>query len=238
MPRPPRIEYPGALYHVTSRGNKKETIFKTDEDRLLFLNFLYTNTRSFDWVCHAYCLMDNHYHLLIETRNPNLSIGMRQLNGNYTRNYNTRHDTIGHLFQGRFKAFILEKEAYFLEVARYIVLNPVRAGMVIHPSEWDWSSYNATVTGSGAQQCLDSAFLLSLFSSNLSEARRRYGCFIQDGIGHLSPFTQVQHGVILGTSQFVTEMLGRIVSGREVSGSDLTPGHEVSGLNLTPIPRD
>ena len=133
MARPLRIEFPGALYHVTSRGNARQRVFRDDEDREMFLATLAWVVERFGWRCHAYCLMDNHIHLLIETPQPNLSRGMRQLNGVYTQPFNRRHRKVGHLFQGRFKAVLVEKERYLLELARYIVLNPVRAKMVKTP---------------------------------------------------------------------------------------------------------
>ena len=126
MARPLRIEYPGAVYHVTSRGNARKKIFLDDIDRDEFLATLGWVVERFGWGCHAYCLMDNHFHLLIETPKPNLSLGMRQLNGVYTQRFNRRHKRVGHLFQGRFKAILVERDSYLLELARYIVLNPVR----------------------------------------------------------------------------------------------------------------
>lgn len=126
MARPLRLEFPGAVYHITSRGNEKNPIFLSNKDRTLFLNTLEKTIDKYKWVCHAYCLMDNHYHLLIDTPLPNLSSGMRQLNSVYTQAFNKRHKRIGHLYQGRFKAIVIDKESYLLEVARYVVLNPVR----------------------------------------------------------------------------------------------------------------
>ena len=123
MARQLRIEFPGALYHVTSRGNALQRVFRDDEDRKTFLATLAWVVERFRWRCHAYCLMDNHIHLLIEIPQPNLSRGMRQLNGVYTQRFHRRHRQVGHLFQGRFKAILLEKEGYLLELARYIVLN-------------------------------------------------------------------------------------------------------------------
>jgi putative transposase len=128
MARPLRIEYDGAFYHLTSRGNERKAIFKDDTDRQLFLDSLSQVTERFHWLCHAYCLMDNHYHLVVETPDANLSQGMRQLNGVYTQAYNRRHRRVGHLFQGRFKGILVQKESHFLEVCRYVVLNPVAAG--------------------------------------------------------------------------------------------------------------
>jgi REP element-mobilizing transposase RayT len=139
MARPLRIEYPGAVYHITSRGNAYQDVFLDDADRERFLEVLKQTVDRFNWLCHAYCLMMNHYHLLIETVDPTLSRGMRQLNGVYTQAFNRRHERVGHLFQGRYKAILVEKETYLLELSRYIVLNPVRAKMVKKPEEWEWS---------------------------------------------------------------------------------------------------
>ena len=153
MSRPLRIEFSGALYHVTARGNRRESIFLDDGDQARFLDVLGEVCRHFNWQLHAYCLMTNHYHLLIETPDGNLSKGMRQLNGVYTQRFNRTHGRVGHVFQGRFKGILVQKESYLLELARYIVLNPVRAGMVPFAQDWPWSSYRATVglASSGGQ---------------------------------------------------------------------------------------
>ena len=145
MARPLRIEFADAFYHITSRGDRREAIYEDDEDRKAFLNILAEVVARYNWICHAFCLMTNHYHLLIETVDGNLSQGMRQLNGVYTQASNRRHRRVGHLFQGRFKGILVDKEAYLLELSRYVVLNPVRAGMVESPEQWPWSSYRAMV---------------------------------------------------------------------------------------------
>jgi putative transposase len=135
MTRPVRIEFSGALYHVTSRGDRKEAIYEDDVDRERFLEILGEVVRVWNWTCHAFCLMTNHYHLVIETPDGNLSKGMRQLNGVYTQASNRRHGRVGRLFQGRYKAILVDGDAYLLELTRYVVLNPVRAGMFRHPGE-------------------------------------------------------------------------------------------------------
>lgn len=146
MTRPLRLEFPNALYHVTSRGDRREDIFDDDDDRLRFLEILGTVVTNYHWLCHGYCLMNNHYHLVIETLDSNLSKGMRQLNGVYTQASNRRHKRSGHLFQGRYKAILVDKDPYLLELVRYVVLNPVRAkGMVRRLEDWPWSSYWAMV---------------------------------------------------------------------------------------------
>ena len=129
MARQLRIEYPGGVYHVTGRGNARQDVFLDNEDRQSFLDLLQKVNKRFNWLCHAYCLMDNHYHLLIETPEGNLSQGMRQVGGVYTQTFNRRHGMVGHLFQGRFKSILVEKDSHLLELCRYVVLNPVRAGM-------------------------------------------------------------------------------------------------------------
>ncbi|SFJ04736.1 transposase [Nitrosomonas sp. Nm34] len=130
MARPLRIEAPGGLYHVTSRGDRREEIYLDDSDRAYWLVLFGQVCKRFNWICYAYCLMDNHYHIVVQTVEPNLSKGMRQLNGVYTQFFNRTHNRIGHVYQGRYKAILVEKESYLLELARYVVLNPVRAGMV------------------------------------------------------------------------------------------------------------
>ncbi len=141
MARPLRIEFAGALYHITSRGDRRDAIFLEDGDRELWLDGLGQVCKRFNWVVHAYCQMGNHYHLLAETPDSNLSAGMRQLNGVYTQRFNRIHRRVGHLFQGRYKAILVQKDAYLLELSRYIVLNPVCARMVRTARDWPWSNY-------------------------------------------------------------------------------------------------
>ena len=203
MARPLRIEYPGALYHVTSRGNAKQLIYLNDNDHFCFLDTLSEVIKTHNWLCHAYCLMGNHYHLLIETPDGNLSTGMRDLNGNYTQRFNKRHDRVGHILQGRYKAFVVEKEPYLLRVARYTVINAVRAGLVSHPIQWPWSSYAATI---GVEKCpkwLCVDWILGFFSMDKKEARAQYKEFVEQGIGEDSPFEDVEEVAILGSPQFL-----------------------------------
>jgi putative transposase len=144
MARPLRIEFPDALYHVTSRGNERRAIFRSDHDRRTFLGFLGTAARRFGWSVTAWVLMTNHFHVVIQTPEPNLSRGMQWLNGVYAGWFNARHHRSGHLFQGRFKAVLVDSQRYFAEVLRYVVLNPVRAKMVERPEDYRWSSYHVT----------------------------------------------------------------------------------------------
>jgi putative transposase len=187
MSRLLRIEFAGVLYHVTARGNERHDIFFTDGDRHAFLETLEKVGRRFEWICHAYCLMSNHYHLLIETPQANLSRGMRHLNGVYTQCINRTHGRVGHLFQGRFKGILVQKEAYLLELARYIVLNPVRAGMVEEPKDWIWSSYRSTVGVTEKSAFLTTDGLLSAFGRNRQSAITAFRRFVAEGKRAPSP---------------------------------------------------
>jgi len=155
MTRPLRIEFAGATYHITSRGDRREAIYLDDEDRFAFLDVLGNALQRFDAAALAYCLMGNHYHLVLTTRGANLSALMRQLNGVYTQRFNRRHDKVGHVFQGRFKAILVDRDAYLLQVCRYVELNPVRAKMVGAPANWAWSSYGANTGAVPAPEWLD-----------------------------------------------------------------------------------
>lgn len=218
MARPLRIEFAGALYHVTSRGDRREPIFEDDVDRVAFLNILLEVVGRFNWLCHAYCLMTNHYHLVVETPDGNLSKGMRHLNGMYTQASNRRHKRTGHLFQGRFKAILVDKDRYLLELARYVVLNPVRAGMVKRPEEYVWSSYRAMVGECPTPAWLATDGLLAQFGSRRAEARRRYAQFVSDGIGKASVWAELRQQIYLGDVKFVERMQRRAkVQGDELS---------------------
>lgn len=208
MARPLRIEFAGALYHVTARGNAQTDIYKGSSDKHRFLNILTDVCRHYRWHCHAWCLMDNHYHLLVETGSPTLSSGMRQLNGIYSQYFNRRHQRVGHLFQGRYKAILVEKEGYLMELARYIVLNPVRAGMVNEASEWRWSSYRATAGLAAPHPCLTGDWILSLLSNHFGEATRRYRQFICEGKDQPPPWMHLKSQIYLGSDSFIEQMHG------------------------------
>jgi putative transposase len=203
MARPLRIEYPGAVYHITSRGNARKKIFGDDQDREVFLFVLDTVVTRYNWLCHAYCLMDNHYHLMVETPDAGLSIGMRQLNGVYTQKYNRRRHQTGHLLEGRFKAILVERESYLLELCRYVVLNPVRAGMVKEPGAWKWSSYQATAGPRKEPDYLTTDWILGLFNNKKAAARKQYRQFVREGIHLRSPWNELRGQVILGGEGFV-----------------------------------
>ncbi|MBV1961072.1 MAG: transposase [Immundisolibacteraceae bacterium] len=212
MARPPRIEFPGAFYHVTSRGDGRGDVYLDDIDRQRFLEVLSEVVERFNWVCHAYCLMDNHYHLLIETPEGNLSLGMRQLNGVFTQRFNRRHQRVGHVFQGRYKAILLQEDAYLLELCRYIVLNPVRAQMVQQPDDWRWSSFAATAGIDPPPQWLSIKIILAAFSDDNKQAVLAYRRFVLQGIDKASPWSDLRHQIYLGDDGFVQAMQRKIAA--------------------------
>jgi len=216
MARPLRLEFAGALYHITSRGDGREAIYLSDVDRQLHLNVLADTCERFNWLCHAYCLMGNHYHLLMETPEANLSKGMRHLNGVYTQRFNQSHGRVGHVFQGRFRAILVEKESYLLEVARYIVLNPVRAQMVRAAIDWPWSSYRATAGIVEGPEWLGVDWLLSAFGNNSAKAIDAYERFVADGDRQPSPWHKLKNQIFLGSENFVRDMLRNCEAGRDL----------------------
>ena len=200
MARPLRIEYEGALYHVTSRGNDRERIFFTDTDREAFLELLGDVTERFSWIFHAYCLMTNHFHLVVETPNANLSRGMRHINGIFTQRINRLNGRSGHLLQGRFKSILVEKDSHLLELARYVVLNPVRAKMVRSAKDWKWS-YRATAGQTEVPGFLTTEWLLSQFDPDLSRAQKAYRRFVRQGYD-VEIWSELRHGNVLGSEAF------------------------------------
>ena len=217
MARPLRIEFAGALYHVTARGDRQENIFVTDADRISFLEILKQVVERFNWLVHAYCLMDNHYHLLVETPDGNLSKGMRQLNGVFTQTSNRNNNRVGHVFQGRYKAILVQKDSYFLELSRYIVLNPVRARMVKFAKAWPWSSYRDTAGYRAPPEWLNTEWLLTTFGKKLSRAQQKYQLFVAEGKNQPSPWKQLRSQVFLGSEEFIYKLQGKIESGKDLS---------------------
>ncbi|NOY71957.1 MAG: transposase, partial [Gammaproteobacteria bacterium] len=207
-----RIEYAGALYHVTSRGNAQEAIYRDDKDRRDYYSVVFEVCKRFNWVIHAYCLMGNHYHLLVETPEGNLSKGMRHLNGVYTQRFNKNHARVGHVFQGRYKAILVQKDSHLLELARYIVLNPVRAGMVRSAKDWPWSSYRATTGQTAPPGWLHTDWILSAFAKQKKTAVTGYKAFVAEGKNHPSPWEELKNQIFLGTEKFVEDMQRKISS--------------------------
>ena len=224
MARPLRIEFPGALYHVTARGNERKPIYRDAGDRRRFLERLAGVAGTHRLAVHAYVLMRNHYHLLVETRAANLSRAMRQLNGVYTQDFNRRHRRAGHLFQGRYKAILVEKDSYLLELSRYLHLNPVRVGEVRAAWEFPWSSAAAFVGKAPAPEYLLMEEVLGHFGRRRATARRRYAAFLRAGVeqGGAPPWAAVEGQLLLGERRWV-ERLKRHLRDRPL-------GEEVTGV--------
>jgi putative transposase len=220
MARPLRLEFPNAIYHLTGRGNARQKIFFNDADRQLFLDTFSRVVGRYGWLCHAYCLMANHYHLLVETPKPNLSLGMRQLNGIYTQAFNRGHRRVGHLFQGRFKAILVEKESYLLELCRYIVLNPVRVKGNAQTGTWKWSSYRATAGLVPKPEFLTTDWVLGQFGKNRAQAQKRYRDFVKDGL-ESRPWEALQGQIYLGSEAFIEKHSPRNRELKEIPRSQL-----------------
>ena len=221
MTRPLRLEFEGALYHVTSRGDRREAIFDDDQDREQWLSVLAEGLDRFQATAYAYCLMGNHYHMVLQTHIPNLSRLMRHVNGVYTQRYNQRHRKVGHLFQGRFKGVLVDEESYFLEVCRYVDLNPVRARMVRHPREWAWGSYRAHTGQVAPPTWLDSRALHRRLAPHtpLRDGPARYAEFVAQGKGVKLWDEALRGQIYLGSEAFVKRMQARITG---------TPGPEIA----------
>lgn len=206
MARPQRIEYQDALYHVTSRGNAREDIYLDDEGRLLFMTVIGEVCDLFNWSIYAWCLMDNHYHFLVKTPDANLSKGMRYLNGVYTQRFNKKESRVGHVFQGRYKAIMVEEEGYLLELSRYIVLNPVRAGMVESAEQYNWSNYQVVTGQVPCPKWFDKKSILEYFGKPNKIAIQNYMQFVADGVQQASPWALLKNQIYLGSDQFVDQV--------------------------------
>ena len=182
MARPRRPQIAGGVYHVTSRGVRRLPIFHTNRDREYFLKLLTDVAARYGWIVHAYCLMGNHYHVLVETPEPNISKGMERLNGIYARRFNWRHGFRGHLFDARFHHVLVESEWHLLALAGYLPLNPVRAGFVPHPKLWRWSSYRAAVALAARPAFLVLERVLELFHDDLEKARASFIRFVEGAL--------------------------------------------------------
>lgn len=226
MALPLRLEFCGAIYHVCARGNARWAIYLDDEDREGFLDLLGWVCDRFNGVVHSYCLMGNHYHLLLETPDGNLARGMRQLNGVYTQQFNRRHGRGGHVFQGRYNAILVQRGHYLLELTRYVVLNPVRARMVDAAGDWPWSAYRAQLGDVPAPWWLDTDRVLGQFGDQVGRAIRAYEAFVAVGVGADNPLEQVRDRLYLGDDA-CGEALGWLAGGdrrlREVSKAQRRP---------------
>jgi len=211
MPRKPRIHFPGAVYHVMLRGNHGQDVFSDDADRSRFYLLLQEGTERFKHRIHSFCLMTNHVHLAVQVRETPLSRIMQNLGFRYTQYVNRRQQKSGHLFQGRFKALLIDADGYLLELVRYIHLNPVRAGMVEKPEAFPWSAHRAYL-GLERLPWLTTDWIYGQFAQHLGESRRRYKKFMAEGLheGHRPEFHRGSfQGRALGDDNFIEEALTR-----------------------------
>jgi len=211
MARPLRIEYEGAFYHVTARGNERAKVFFSKKDYEKFKEYIVAASVKFGLILHAYVLMTNHYHLIVETPKKNLSRIMHFINGSYTTYLNIKRKRTGHLFQGRYKAILVDKDSYLLELSRYLHLNPVRANMSRKPEEYLHSSYRSYVSGA-PESIVSPGTILGMSSAKRIEAARRYRDFVESAMGEelVNPLQKVYGGVILGSKQFIRDALERV----------------------------
>jgi putative transposase len=230
MARPLRIEYPGAYYHVTARGNEQKDIFKSQRDREKFLSYLESATERYGAVIHVYCLMNNHYHLMVETPRGNLSQIMKHINSSYTTYYNVKRKRVGHLLQGRYKAIIVDADEYAKELSRYIHLNPVRVGIVEKPEEYRWSSCRSYTGDTAVSAWLSTDFILGYFGKKKETAQKKYHQFVSDLMSHKysSPLLATVASTILGNVDFVCEIQDRHLSKRKAD-RDLPALRELTG---------
>lgn len=205
MTRPLRLEFAGALYHVTSRGDRGEDIYKDAFDRIAWLDVLRQVCDRCNFVVHSFCQMNNHYHLMLETVDGNLAQGMRLLNGLYTQYFNRRHHVVGHLFQGRYKAILVQKQSYLLELTRYIVLNPIRANFVRSLNDWEWSSHHHVLGLKPTPAWLETEWLLRQFGVNRGSALEAYCRFVMEGRDIENPLKDTKFQLLLGDGEFVAK---------------------------------
>ncbi|MBM4338452.1 MAG: hypothetical protein FJ110_02805 [Deltaproteobacteria bacterium] len=223
MSRPLRIEYPGAFYHVTSRGNERRTVFQSNRDREKFLSYLETTHERYGAVIHVYCLMGNHYHLLLETPRGNLSKILHYINGAYTTYFNIKRSRFGHLFQGRFKGILVDKDEYCKELSRYVHLNPVRAGMVKTPLEYPWSSYRYFVGRDKKPEWLTTEFILGDFGGEGGRGFKKYREYVerQEDKKLDNPFKKVIASTFLGSKEFIDKIRLEYLEKKEMDNRDL-----------------
>ena len=207
MPRPLRIQFPGAVYHVMNRGNGRQAIFEDATDARRFLALLEEIAAPLDWRFRAYCLMTNHYHFVLETPQPNLSAGMQALAARYTQEFNRRHGRDGQIFRGRFHAILVEPESYLVSLVRYVVLNPVLAGLVAEPAAWRWSSYRATAGTASAASLLDLSWMIGPYGATQPEAQKAWRADIAECMGERAKLQTIERLLmnrsILGRPDFV-----------------------------------
>ena len=213
MARRPRIQFSGAMYHVMARGNRRSTIFHDDDDRRRFIDVLDLAATRYDLLVFAVCLMGNHYHFVLETPGCNLSNAMQFINGVFAQRSNRRHGQTGHVFEGRFRSLIIQRESYLMRAARYVVRNPVRANLVTDASAWPWSSYRATAGLEPVPRWLHVDWIRWAFQTgSIVEARRRYVEYV-NAPAEPKPSLNL-NALVLGTKQYRTCLMDDVRCGR------------------------
>jgi putative transposase len=209
MARPLRVQFPGAFYHITSRGNERKPVFRTDTDRKKFLGYLQSAHEKYGALVHCFCLLPNHYHLILETPRGNLSEILHHINGAYTTYFNIKRRRSGHLFQGRFKAILVEKEVYAQELSRYIHLNPVRAGLAEDPSAYPWSSYGCYVGLQKKPSWMVTRTILGYFGKDEKKAYKAYRDFVEEAMGKeaRNPFREVVGSTFLCSQRYIEQVV-------------------------------
>lgn len=218
MGRPLRIEYPGALYHITSRGNERKKIYLDEEDKIKFLETLQDYHARYAILIHSYVLMDNHYHLILETPKGNLLKVMHGINGGYTAYFNRKYKRSGHLFQGRYKGIVVDKDNYLVELSRYVHLNPVRAEITARPEQYRWSSYPGYIGKARELKWVEYSWILSQFGSSAKRAREKYKGYVEEGMKKRieTPLKNVYGQIILGEEGFI-EKIKLTLKGKDLS---------------------
>ena len=227
MGRPLRIEFKNAVYHITSRGNERKKIYRDDGDKEKFLGLLEDYKNRYNFLIHCFVLMDNHYHLVIETLRPNLIKIMHGLNSGYTGYFNNKYKRSGHLLQGRYKAIIVDKENYLLELSRYVHLNPLRAKIINKPQDYKWSSYGGYIRKKEVNNLNNYNWLLSIFGNEEKKSRRQYKEFVEEGIAKKlqNPVKRAVGNMILGSKEFIDSILVKI--GRDEIGQEIANRNKI-----------
>ncbi len=233
MARPLRIAFPDATYHITARGNRRESIFFKDRDRFVFLSKLNETIEKFSLVCYAYCLMPNHYHLFLRTPKPNLSESLHYLNCSYSNWLKTKYNLIGVVFQGRFKSILVEEERYALALSVYIHLNPCRWKIVPKPEDYPWSSCRDYLGMRRPQvRSLDPSRVLRYFGETDRSARDAYGSLLIERMGMENPLKNSYRGIALGSDTYIDRIRG-LINARSVSREH--PAHLRDSISIYPI---
>jgi putative transposase len=210
MARPLRLSFENAIYHITSRGNRRENIFYNDDDRKIFLEKIKETCLKYSFVCFSYCLMDNHYHLFLKTLLPNISKGMHYLNTSYANWFKARHNIAGVLFQGRYKSLIVDENNYGVSLSAYIHLNPYRAGIVKNLKEYAWSSFPSYIDEEKTPVILDTSLILEQFDNDIEVARRKYEAYVIENSMMENPLQKSYKGIALGGKAFLQSIKERI----------------------------